>query len=254
MRARPTAQLCAQSGKSPHVRPALLLLSMLPLAACGKTNAEAFKELAPAYADARATLKTLAGVVGGEVTENRGLEGAVYDERDDLQTTMMMLMPEQLEDPEFRVAAGDANRTFDPIAGGIYEHCLAWTGPKNPMSASALGNRDGDEMLKKCDLKRLRTVVVVKTLASNAPQLVEEGKFIGGQALMEVTAIDWASQKALTRFRVEGLPAEHVEYRVKPGESKAAEAAKSVHSTMWSDARKKLFAELRARGAVVRKD
>jgi len=55
----------------------------------------------------------------------------------------------------------------------------------------------------------------------------------------------------LSRFTVKGEPDQVVKYRVRPGDSKAVEAAVAVHGTMWVDARTKLFAGLQQRGVSV---
>lgn len=232
----------------------LPLVVLLLVTACGKTTRQAITELQPAWVEVRAKLQRLAPVANGEVTASQKLDGSVYDGSND--ANLSILMNEQLLDPDFEVRSHDAAyiKTFDPLAGGIFGFCLGWTGPKNQMSDSAMGAHDGEEFLKKCDPKKLRTLVVVKTVASVVPQLVSEGKFEGGRALLQVTAIDWATGQPLARFLIEGVPDQVVEYRVRPGESKAVEAAVSVHNSMWSDARKKLFAGLRERGAVIKNE
>ncbi len=230
---------------------ALLLLCVVT--GCGKTNGDAIAELKPKYAEARVKLKRLAAVAEGEVAEEKKLSGSTYDDQHSEGCSLSMMMPQQVVDPDFEIKSGDpaANETFDPIGGGIFLTCLRWTGPNNPMAASALAVRDGDRLLKECDLGNLRSIAVVKTVASEVPELVEEGKYRGGRAEVQVTVVDWATEKAVSRFSVSGQPAERIEYRVKQGESKGVEAARSVHASMWVDARKKLLGELEQRGVTV---
>jgi hypothetical protein len=78
-----------------------------------------------------------------------------------------------------------------------------------------------------------------------------DGQFVGGAADLRVTVLEFASQKVLSRFEVHGQPDQVIKYAVKPGESKAVEAALAVHSSMWVDARKKLFDGLTKRGATI---
>jgi hypothetical protein len=69
--------------------------------------------------------------------------------------------------------------------------------------------------------------------------------------LAALTVLEFAAQKVLSRLEVHGQPDQVVKYAVKPGESKAVEAALAVHSSMWVDARNKLFDGLTTRGASI---
>ncbi len=226
------------------------LVVALLLCGCGKTNAAAIEELKPVYAEVREKLKRLEPLTR-PLDDVEGKVAGTYDDHDAVKSTLVMFMPEQLTDPDFKPVYGELT-LFDPVGGAYFGYCLTWTGPKNPMGDSAMGNREGDDLKKKCEsAARPKTLVVVRTLASVTPKLVEDGKFIGGRAEIGVTAIDWASGTVTARFQVNGEPDATVNYKVRPGESKAFEAAKSVHSSMWVNARKKLFDELAQRGATI---
>lgn len=226
----------------------------LLLAACGKTNAAAIEELKPRYELIRKRLASLAGQLTAPAVEVP-LKGIVFDERNDAVGTVTFLMPDQLNDPDFTVRSNDAAyvKRFDPIAGGDLLYCLNWTGPKNPMGESAMSSRNGDSLKAKCERAAAETkyVVVVETVSSVVPTLVSDGQFVGGSADLRVTVFDFTTQRVASRFEVHGQPDQVVNVRVKPGESKAVEAALSVHSSMWVDARKKLFDGLKERGASI---
>lgn len=226
----------------------------LLLAACGKTNAAAIEELKPRYEPIRKSLASLSGRLSDAAVEVP-LEGVVFDEGNDAVGTVTFLMPEQLKDPDLYVRRDDEAyvKHFDPIAGGDLLFCLQWTGPRNPMAESALSARNGDSLKTKCERAAAETkyVVVVETVSSVVPTLVSDGQFVGGSADLRVTVFDFATQRVASRFEVHGQPDQVVNVRVKPGESKAVEAALSVHSSMWVDARKKLFDGLKQRGASI---
>ncbi|MBL8933812.1 MAG: hypothetical protein JNM69_04615 [Archangium sp.] len=226
----------------------------LLLAACGKTNAAAIEELKPRYEPIRKSLASLFGHLGDAAVEVP-LKGIVFDERNDAVGTVTFLMPEQLKDPDLSARRDDEAyvKRFDPIAGGDLLYCLNWTGPKNPMGEGAMSARNGDSLKAKCERAAAETkyVVVVETVSSVVPTLVSDGQFVGGSADLRVTVFDFATQRVASRFEVHGQPDQVVNVRVKPGESKAVEAALSVHSSMWVDARKKLFDGLKERGASI---
>lgn len=229
------------------------MLALL-LVGCGKTNAAAIEELKPRYEPIRKNLDALAAHLGDAVVE-APLKGVVFDEANDAVGTATFLMPEQLKDPDLSVRRDDAAyvKRFDPIAGGELLFCLNWTGPKNPMGEGAMSSRNGDSLKTQCERAAAQTkyVVVVETVSSVVPTLVSDGQFVGGMADLRVTVFDFPTQRAVSRFEVHGQPDQVVNVRVKPGESKAVEAALSVHSSMWVDARKKLFEGLKQRGASI---
>lgn len=219
---------------------------------CGKTNATAIEELKPTFAQVRTKLARMAKLSGDG--SDQPLTGAVFDETNENVTTMSLLMPQQVADPDFSSPYGSAAyvKLFDPIAGGRFLMCLNWTGPKNPMGESAMSARHGEQTFTECQAAAdLKVLVIVETLNSVVPTLVEEGKFEGGRAEIGVTVIDFKNEKVLSRFTVKGEPDQVVKYRVRPGETKAIEAAIAVHGTMWVDARAKLFAGLQERGASI---
>jgi len=159
---------------------------------CGKTNATAIEELKPTFAQVRTKLARMATLTGEG--SDAPFAGAVFDETNDSVTTLSLLMPEQVADPDFSAPYGSAAyvKQFDPIAGGRFLRCLNWTGPKNPMGESAMSARNGDDLLKDCQAAAdLKFLVIVETVSSVVPTLVEEGKFEGGRAEIGVTVIDF---------------------------------------------------------------
>ena len=230
-----------------------MLMAML-LAGCGKTNAAAIEELKPQFSVVRKKLAALTEHLA-DPSADAPLKGLVFDEAKSTAATATILMPEQLSDPDAELRRGDAAyvKRFDPIAGGELLFCLNWTGPKNPMGESAMSARNGDSLKAECERAAAQTkfVVVVETVSSVVPTLVSDGQFVGGAADLRVTVLEFATQKVLSRFDVHGQPDQVIKYAVKPGESKAVEAAVAVHGSMWVDARKKLFDGLTQRGASI---
>lgn len=224
--------------------------------ACGKTNAQAIEELRPQFAPVRVQLAELSKAVREWPVEETALRDLEFDEKVAENSTVSILPFEQLADPDENVGRGsDAYlKRFDPIAGGEFLHCLNWTGPKNPMAASGLSSRNGDALKQRCEasLKKTRFLVIVETSRSVVPTLTNEGSFVGGAADLNVHVVEWAKKRVVSRFEVHGQPDQVVRYAVKPGDSKAVEAAVAVHSSMWSDARKKLFDGLTSRGGTVK--
>ncbi len=230
-----------------------MVMAML-LAGCGKTNAAAIEELKPQFSVVRKNLAALAGHLA-DPSADAPLKGLVFAEANNDVGTVTILMPEQLNDPDVEFRRDDAAyvKRFDPIAGGQLLFCLNWTGPKNPMGESAMSARNGATLKTECERAATQTkyVVVVETVSSVVPTLVTDGQFVGGAADLRVTVLEFATQKVLSRFEVHGQPDQVIKYAVKPGESKAVEAALAVHSSMWVDARKKLFDGLTQRGASI---
>lgn len=233
----------------------LVVVLSVALVGCGKTNAQAIEELKPTFAPVRTKLAELAKSVREAPAGDERLSGLVYDAKNEAVTTATILPFEQLADPDLQLGRGsDAYvKRFDPIAGGEFLHCLNWTGPKNPMAESGLSARRGDELKAECEraAKQVRFVVVVETVQSVVPTLVSDGQFVGGAADLRVSVVERTSGHVLSRFDVHGQPDQVIRYAVKPGESKAVEAAVAVHGSMWVDARKKLFDGLVQRGATV---
>jgi hypothetical protein len=230
------------------------VLMALLLAGCGKTNAAAIEELKPQFSVVRKSLAALTGHLADPSTD-APLKGLVFDEAKGALDTVTILMPEQLSDPDAELRRGDAAyvKRFDPIAGGELLRCLNWTGPKNPMAESAMSARDGASLKAGCERAAAQTkyVVVVETVSSVVPTLVTDGQFVGGAADLRVSVLELPTQTVLSRFEVHGQPDQVIKYAVKPNESKAVEAALAVHSSMWVDARKKLFDGLTQRGASI---
>lgn len=229
----------------------LAVLCVVVSTGCQKTNREVLDAAKPAWATVRSSLPALQKLVNDAPADGK-LDGVSWNEKDTAKATVSFLTAEQLSDPDVELDEGQQLSRLDLYEGGNFLNCLQWTGPRNPMSARAMDERNGDSIRAQCDAGlATKYLVVLDTLESTLPELTGEGVFAGGEATVRVTVVDRLASKALVTFTVDGKPGEKVRYEVRPGEEQAVKLAQAVHSTMWGDAKRQIFEGLRQRGATI---
>ena len=218
---------------------------------CQQTNQQALEAAKPAWTGVRASLPSLAALVG-QPGEGR-LEGVSWVEMDPSQSNATFLTREQLNDPDAELDPQEAGLgKIEVHAGGDFLHCLNWTGPRSKMSSNALKERSGDRLSMECQLAlQTQYLIVLEQTANTPPVLTSEGAFEGGEATARVTVIDRLAAKVLVSLSVEGKRGQLVKSEAKPGEDGAVRLTAAVHSTMWTHARQQIFEGLRERGATM---
>lgn len=236
--------------RHPEVRAPIAAFIALVMSGCQQTNQQALEAAKPAWVGVRASLPSLAALVGAP-GEGR-LEGVSWVELDPSQSNATFLSRQQLNDPDAELEEETGLGKFDVHAGGDFLHCLNWTGPRSKMSSNALKDRSGDRLSMECQ-RALQTqyLIVLEQTANTLPVLTSEGAFEGGEAAARVTVIDRLAAKVLASFSVQGKRGQLVNSEAKAGEDGAVRLTAAVHSTMWTHARQQIFERLRERGATM---
>ncbi len=217
-----------------------LVLAMICLS-CGETNRQVFQRYEAQFAAKRDQFKKIAqmlptsGSVKGTMPAKLS-PSPVYNVKTDTYNTEIVMF-DQLLDPD--IESRDHNR-LDLILAGDLLRCVQWTGPKNPMSSSALDQRAGnmEEQLKKA--LAIRYLVVVRPATYVAPTAVDENTYKPGMADIEVFITDMESNKVAGSFRYSAHSAAKVEYSYKKGESQASRLEEFAYSSLFTDARDQL--------------
>jgi hypothetical protein len=146
-------------------------------------------------------------------------------------------MYDQLLDPD--IESKDQKR-LDLLLSGDLLLGMKWTGPKNPMAASAMDNSAGnlEETLKKA--LAYRYLIVLRPATFVAPVAVSESAYKPGTADIEALIVDLESNKVVSASRFTASSSDTVSYSYKQGESKESRLEAFAYSTLYTDARQKL--------------
>lgn len=219
----------------------LMAAALILLGACGKTGQEAIAENTPAVEAMRARLNTVVGglpSLGSAVSMSMSPAPLdprpVYDRKTGTFNTAFV-SAEQLKD--------DSAPRFDLVLESDLGYALAWTGSKNPMAESRLGESAGD--MNGTFEKALKTpyVVVYRTASYEPPVASADGtSFEGGNLDLEafLVSVDRNSWVASCKILAESQAS--LQFTMKKGEDPKARAEAFAHSTLWEDALKKLGA------------
>jgi len=222
-----------------------LPIFLLAQIACGPSISDVLKTYGPRFREKRAQFQSIAKTLpnpggGDEARPCPAMSPAiVFDERGKRFNTEMV-MSENLSDP-------DAAPNFDLRLNGDLLVSLKWTGPKNPLSSSVLGD-SGDDMTKSLDSAlATRYLVVNRVVSLVEPEARDETLFSAGRLALESFVVDLADNKTLCSFSLSAQTASNVEYLYKAEQSQQNQLQKFARSTLWEDARRKLADELRRR-------
>ena len=175
-----------------------LALVVVCMGCRGETHRQLFKRYENQFAEKRQQFKNIAQMLPSP----ESLKGAtaanlspkpVYDAKSNSYNTEIM-MYDQLLDPD--IQSQDHNR-LDLLLSGDLLRCVQWTGPKNPMSESALDESAGDmeQTLKKA--LGFRYLVVLRPANFVAPAAVNESTYKPGMADIEGFVVDMESNSNL---------------------------------------------------------
>lgn len=238
------------------MRPHLGLVSSivaLTLTACGTTNGDAIEHLRPDYAAERARLAGYVATLPPSETITATSFAAfspplVWGDvarGEAAGTNAAFVSLGQLANPDVR----PIDRGPDVTMTSELIECLQWTGPENPMSASALGNRDGEGLEARCRAAlAVPYLVVLRPGAFQSPTAISPETYAPGVLSMEVIVLDHATGRPLASARVVGHSADRVQYVYEEGSDPADALSRFAYSTLWSSIRQAIAAAFAAGG------
>lgn len=212
----------------------LLLAGVLVLGGCGETNQQVIDRYRPQMEAVGVRLKAIHGRLPATLAPLEAkLNPAPVFAKDKGNTEI--LAEEQLLDvhaaPAFELNLSPRLRT-----------CLMWTGPKNPMAASALARRDKQFEKNFQRALEARYLVALRTRAGSLH--VDEKTFSGGAASLEAFVVDLKTDQLVAATAAEAAPEARITYSTRPGENKQERAAAAVHSSTWENLRDDLAKKL----------
>jgi hypothetical protein len=217
-----------------------LLVILIAQLGCGPKVSDVLSKYEGDFKKKREQFQTIAHALPSTAAEKpcASLNPPIQFNENTKQYNTEMLMYEQLLDP-------DAKPPFDIRLNGDLLTAMKWTGPKNPLSPSALNN-SGSEMEK--SLKAAldcRYLVVNRVTDLKNPIAVNEQTYTPGQVALAVSVVDLANNETVCSFTLQAQSAAATSYYYKSGESKQERLEEFAHSSMWEDARQKLIAKLK---------
>lgn len=223
------------------MRRAILVLALpLLLAACGKTAGDVIQENKAKIDAVRATLVSVLSALPppGESISATG-EAAdpkpAYDAKEigaSPEGNVAFLTPEEIKD--------GSKPQFDLSLSSDLDLALAWTGPANPMSETALSGPENE--VGKIFERALATpyAIVYRPVSYEPPVAEDEKNFSGGTLDLEAFLIRLSDGNALAACRIQAAADTEVSYSYKQGEDPKAALQDFADSTLHSDARKTL--------------
>lgn len=221
---------------------ALLVIAAAAQFGCGPKISDVIKKYQADYQKKRDQFKEIAnslpakGSVNGN-TPCGSLSPALEFNKKTKQYNTEMVMYDELLDP-------DASPKNNLLVNSDMLVSMQWTGPKNPLSPSVLGNSGADMEKTLKSALNYRYLVVNRITNIREPVAVDEKTFTPGQMSMESFVVDLSNNKPLCSFTASAQSAPDVSYSYKTNQSKKDQLEKFAYSTMWEEARKKLVDNL----------
>ncbi len=218
-----------------------LALLALSLNCGGETNRQLFKRYENQFAEKRQQFKKIAdllpapGTITGNIPANLSVKPVFNAKTKSFNTEIVMY--DQLLDPDIE---SREQKRLDLLLSGDLLLGMKWTGPKNPMSESALDNSAGEmeQTFKKA--LACRYLIVLRPATFIAPVAVSESEYKPGVADIEALVVDLESNKVVGSSRFTASSANKVEYVYKQGESRESRLEAFAYSTLYTEARQKL--------------
>jgi hypothetical protein len=165
---------------------------------CGPKISTVLKKYEAPYREKREQLKKIAdslppkGSLGDNLSCKEINPAISFDEKAK-DSNAEILMFEQLTDP-------DNNPDWDLLLSGELLHSIQWTGPKNPLSESALGN-NGESMEKTLSSAlNYRYLVVDRVKELSPPVVKDKDNYTQGKVIVETFIIDLTDSKTICGF------------------------------------------------------
>jgi hypothetical protein len=217
-----------------------LLVILISQLACGAKVSDVLTKYQGDFQKKREQFQTIARALPAKATEKpcAGLNPPIEFNDNTKRHNTEVLMFEQLLDP-------DAKPQFEMNLNRDLLFAIQWTGPKNPLSPSALNN-SGSNMEK--NLKAAldyRYLVVSRVLDLKESTAVNEHTYTPGRVTLDVFVVNLANNQTVCSFSLQAQSAAETSYYYKKDESKQERLEAFAHSSMWQDARQKLIAGLK---------
>ena len=216
----------------------LPLVALLVLAACGQNAGDVIASFKPRMDDMRARLQGVIAALpqpGVAVSSSMSVADPkpVHDVATGTFNTAFLSAEE--------ITSGD-KPAFDLALTSDLGFTLAWTGPKNPMAASAMSG--AIEGLDKQFESALATpyAVIYRTVSYVPPKATDATNFDGGDLDMEAFLVRTANATSVASCRIQAQSAQEVSYSYKKGDDQIAKLEAFAASTLYQDARRKLAA------------
>ncbi len=219
----------------------------LALVACGTTNRDAIEHLRSDYAAERTRLAGFVALLPPSPTVTNPTFAAfspplVWGDvarGEAAGTNAAFFSYGQLASPDVH----PIDRGPDVVMSSELVDCLRWTGPRSPMSESALGNRDGDQLEARCRAAlAVPYLVVLRPGVFQAPIATSPETYAPGVLSMDVIVLDHASGRVIATARVVGTSAPRVEYVYEEGSDPAEALSRFAYSSLWSSVRQAIAA------------
>lgn len=206
---------------------------------CGPKVSEVFKKYEDDFKKKREQFQTIAKALSASGSPDAGktcadMNPSIEFNQKTRKFNTEMVMFEQLSDP-------DLTPKMNIVPNSELLNGIQWTGPKNPMSPSVLGERAGDMEDRLKAALAYRYLVVSRLINLTEPVALDEKTYTPGKATVETIIVDLNNNQALCGFTVEAKSASAVSYSYKTNESKQKQLENFAHSTLWEDARKQML-------------
>ena len=229
------------NGTAPRgtLRGLLAVAALLLLSACSRSAKEEIAATTPAVQALRTQSNT---IVGGLSSFGSGVSMSmaqvdpkpVYDRKTASFNTAFVSV-EQLKD--------DSAPAFDLGLDSDLSHALAWTGAKNPMAESRLGEAAGEITGTIESALATPYVVVYRTVTYGKPVATADGTgFEGGVVDFEAFVVAVERNTWVASCRVQAESAQQVTFSYKKGEDPKQRLEAFAGSTLRDDALAKLAA------------
>lgn len=217
---------------------AVLLLPLM-LAACGKTAGEVIAENKTKIDAVRATLASSLSALP-PAGESLSATGGVADPKPSFDAgepggtptgNVAFVAPEEIKGGKV---------AFDLYLQSDLNLALAWTGPENPMSETALSGPENQ--VGQTFARALATpyVVLYRPVAYVPPVAEDDKTFSGGHLDLEAFLVRISDGAALAACRIQAAADSSVSYSYKQGDDPKAALQSFADSTLHDDARKTL--------------
>jgi len=221
-------------------------LAILMTGCAGESNRKLFQRYEAQFSAKREQFKKIAGILppAGSVKEASSASLSpkpVYDAKNSASNNTEIVMYDQLLDPD--ISSDGNNRRLDLLLSDVLLNAIRWTGPKNPMSGSALDrhNPDMEQTLKQALNERY--LVVIRPVSFVAPVAIDEGTFKPATADIEGFVVDLSGDKVVGSFRFSAHSASTVQYTTKKSDNSAtrqSQLEEFAYSSLYVEARNKL--------------
>lgn len=244
------------AGTTQARRVATVLSLVVCASACGTTNADAIAALTPDYAAERARLASYAtmlpppAVAAPATTVPPFAPPLVWAEADSHGATSnaAFLAAAELLDPDAPDVPNGPDVDFDSALA----RCLRWTGPANPMAASSMGARNGDQILADCRAAlAVPYLVVLRPVHFTPANATDTATFTPAMLVADVLVLRHDTGAVVASARIEARSADTVRYVYREGEDQVQALTHFAYSTMWTNARAAIVAAFAAGGHTV---